>query len=65
MDATVKQKGVGIFGSIWQRRAWWLLPLAVLVLLLGAIYALVHLSAADPETYRTTSQNFICETHLC
>jgi len=65
MDATGKQKRVGVFGSIWQRRAWWLLPLAVLVLLLGAIYALVHLSASDPETYRTTSQNVTYQTHLC
>ncbi|HTZ45985.1 MAG TPA: DUF5989 family protein [Verrucomicrobiae bacterium] len=65
MNANEKAKQVGIFGALWQRKAWWLLPLVVLVLLLGAIYALVHLSASDPETYRTTSQNFTYETRLC
>jgi hypothetical protein len=38
----------------WKHRLWWLLPLAVLLLLLGAIYALEHLSSADSEMYPTS-----------
>jgi hypothetical protein len=65
MGASAKAKRVGILSMMWQRKGWWLLPLVVLVLLLGAIYALVHLSVSDPETYRTTSQDFTSATHLC
>lgn len=36
------------------RKLWWLLPLGVLVLLMGMIYMLVHMSSADPEMYPTT-----------
>ena len=38
----------------WKYRLWWLLPLAVLLLLLGVIYALEHLSSADSEMYPTS-----------
>jgi len=40
--------------SLWLRRNWWLLPIAVLLLLLGAIYILGHMSSADSEMYPTT-----------
>ena len=41
---------------LWQRKLWWLLPLVVLLLLLGILYVLGHLSSADPEMYPTTQQ---------
>ena len=42
------------FGSLWQRKLWWLLPLGVLFLLIGIIYVLGHMSSADSEMYPTT-----------
>ena len=36
------------------QRRWWLLAVLVLLLLVGVIYLLAHLSAADSEMYPTT-----------
>ena len=36
------------------RRYWWVLALVVLAILVGVIYLLSHLSAADSEMYPTT-----------
>ena len=36
------------------RRHWWVLAIVVLVVLVGIIYLLSHLSAADSEMYPTT-----------
>jgi hypothetical protein len=44
----------GFVSRAWKHRLWWLLPLAVLLLLLGVIYALEHLSSADSEMYPTS-----------
>lgn len=49
----VTQTG-GMFGFLRQNKIWWLLPLAVLLLLLGIICVLGHLSSADTEMYPTT-----------
>ncbi len=49
----------------WKHRLWWLLPLAVLLLLLGAIYALEHLSSADSEMYPTSSQFYSARLRFC
>lgn len=49
----------------WRRKVWWVLPLVVLILLLGAIYVLVHLSASDPETYPTSLRNDSYCPRLC
>ncbi len=46
----------GFFSSLWKHRLWWMLPLGVLLVLLGAIYALEHLSKTDSEMYPTSSQ---------
>ncbi len=47
----------GIFQFLWRHKSWWLLSLAVLLLLIGILYVLGHLSAADPEMYPTTLTN--------
>lgn len=41
-------------GMFRQPRIWWLLSLAVLLLLLGVVYLLAHLSSSDTEMYPTT-----------
>jgi len=46
----------GVFAFLWERKIWWLWPLAVLVALIAIIYALAHLSAADSEMYPTTTR---------
>jgi len=55
----------GVFRKLWKAKSWWLLPLIVLFLLIGAAYVLGHLSAADPETYRTTYLIGSSFTPLC
>ena len=44
-----------VFATLWKHRLWWMLPLGVLLLLLGVIYALEHLSKTDSEMYPTSS----------
>jgi hypothetical protein len=54
-----------LFSFLWQRKSWWLLPVAVLFLLLGILYVLGRMSSADPETYPTTRQNNSAVTTVC
>ena len=49
----------------WKHKLWWLLPLGVLLLLLGVIYALGHLSSADSEMYPTSSRHHSSLTRPC
>jgi Family of unknown function (DUF5989) len=55
----------GILSFLWQHKAWWILPLAVLLLLVGILYALGHMSAADPEMYPTTQLNSPSNFRAC
>lgn len=55
----------GIFGILWRYKSWWLLPLAVLLLLIGILYLLTHMSAADPEMYPTTLLSRTSLFHAC
>jgi hypothetical protein len=48
-----------------QRKLWWLLPLAVLFLLVGVIYVLGHMGSADSEMYPTTGRQVPVATRLC
>jgi hypothetical protein len=48
-----------------QRKLWWLLPLAVLFLLVAAIYVLGHMGSADSEMYPTTERQAPVATRLC
>ena len=48
------------------RRHWWVLALVVLVVLVGIIYLLSHLSAADSEMYPTTMlARYVANLHMC
>jgi len=64
-EAQEAAKTGGVWDFLWKRKTWWLLPLIVLVILLGAIYVLVHLSASDPETYPTSSRTASSYARLC
>jgi hypothetical protein len=55
----------GFLSRAWKHRLWWLLPLGVLLLLLGVIYALEHLSSADSEMYPTSSRNYFSLSRPC
>jgi hypothetical protein len=58
-------RGRGMFGFLWEHKVWWLFPLVVLLFLIGIIYVLGHMSAADPETYPTSRLNNNPYFHVC
>lgn len=48
------KRAPGMFAFLRERKIWWLLPLFMLLLLVGVIYLLAHMSSADTEMYPTT-----------
>lgn len=40
-----------VFGFLWARKLWWLVPLVVLILLAGLLFALAQASAVAPWMY--------------
>ena len=40
-----------VFTFLWQRKLWWLLPLAVLLFLIGILFALAQMSSVAPWMY--------------
>jgi Flp pilus assembly protein protease CpaA len=52
-------------GDVRSRKLWWLLPLAVLFVLVGVIYVLGHMGSADSEMYPTTERQSTVTAHLC
>jgi hypothetical protein len=36
---------------MWQRKLWWLAPLAILILLVGLLFALAQVSSVAPWMY--------------
>jgi len=58
-------KREGVMQYLWKRRVWWLLPLCVLLLLLGIIYALGHFSRPDSEMYPTTMRQDEVARNAC
>ena len=42
---------------VWRNKLWWMLSLAVLIVLIGIVYVLGHLSSADSEMYPTSSKD--------
>lgn len=55
----------GFLSTVWKHRLWWMLPLLVLLLLIGAIYVLEHLSKTDSEMYPTSTSDFSTFIHSC
>ena len=63
-EGTRAAKTLGTVGSR-PRKMWWLLPLAVLFLLVGIIYMLGHMGSADSEMYPTTERRCSFPAQLC
>lgn len=42
---------VEVFTFLWKRKLWWLIPLAVLILLLGVLFAIAQVSSVAPWMY--------------
>ena len=40
-----------VFAFLWQRRLWWLIPVAALIFVIGLLLLLAHVSAAAPWMY--------------
>ena len=40
-----------VFTFLWKRKLWWLIPLAVLLLAVGILFAVVQLSSVAPWMY--------------
>lgn len=53
--------GTGLLHAAWKHRLWWIPALVVLLMLIGIVYLLGHLSSADSEMYPTSSRVVISE----
>lgn len=42
---------VEIFGFFWERKLWWLIPFAILLALLGVLFAIAQTGAVAPWMY--------------
>ncbi len=40
-----------VFEFLWQRKLWWLLPLAVLLFAIGILFAIAQVSSVAPWMY--------------
>ncbi len=40
-----------VFTFLWQRKLWWLIPLAVLLCLIGILFAIAQVSSVAPWMY--------------
>ena len=40
-----------VFSFLWQQKLWWLIPLAVLILLMGVLFAVAQVSSVAPFMY--------------
>jgi uncharacterized membrane protein len=55
----------GFLQYVWQHKMWWLMSLMVLIVLLGILYALTHLSSTDSEMYPTTTHTLVARARTC
>jgi len=42
---------VELFTFLWHRKLWWLIPLAVLIFLIGILFAMAQVSSVAPFMY--------------
>jgi len=40
-----------VFSFLWQRKLWWLVPLAILIFLIGVLFAIAQASSVAPWMY--------------
>lgn len=40
-----------VFSFLWQRKFWWLIPLAVMMLMMGVLFAIAQVSSVAPWMY--------------
>jgi hypothetical protein len=40
-----------VFSFLWQRKLWWLIPLAVLIFIIGIFFAIAQVSSVAPFMY--------------
>jgi beta-lactamase regulating signal transducer with metallopeptidase domain len=40
-----------VFSFLWQQKLWWLIPLAVLIFLIGILFAIAQVSSVAPWMY--------------
>jgi beta-lactamase regulating signal transducer with metallopeptidase domain len=40
-----------VFAFLWERKLWWLVPLAVLIFLIGILFAIAQVSSVAPWMY--------------
>lgn len=55
----------GFVGVVWRHKGWWLPAVVVLLVLVGIVYLIGHLSSADSEMYPTSSFQTSTYLRLC
>ena len=40
-----------VFAFLWQRKLWWLMPLAVLIFVIGVLFLIAQVSSVAPWMY--------------
>ncbi|HEY2120871.1 MAG TPA: hypothetical protein VGH37_16900 [Candidatus Acidoferrum sp.] len=63
--AQQSQVAGGFVGVAWRHKGWWLPAVVVLLVLLGIVYVMGHLSSADSEMYPTSSFQTSTYLRLC
>ncbi len=51
-----QEAGAGVLNAVWRKKSWWLPAVVVLLVLIGIVYVLGHLSSTDSEMYPTSKQ---------
>jgi uncharacterized membrane protein len=63
--AQQSEEANGFVGVVWRHKGWWLPAVVVLLVLVGIVYVMGHLSSADSEMYPTSSFQTSTYLRLC